>query len=227
MRSLKACAETRFIGIRQKRFMKHQNIFLSFVLAAGSMLGQETTKPVEKKADEKGAVEKGLTKVGKSVDKAAQKTAEVSKDAGKKTVEVTKSAAAATEKGAKKTVEATKEAGKKTGEVTKDIAKKTAAGAENAAKKTGEVTKEAAKKTASATGSGIEKTGKAIKGTTQLDINSASAADLKREMGVTDAVAAKIIQGRPYKMKSQLASKDILTDAQYEKVKDKIIAKQK
>ncbi len=206
--------------------MKHLNIFLSIVLAAGTMLAQEAKKPEEVKKTEEGKTEKGLSKVGKAIDRAGQKTVDVTKDAAKKTVEVTKDAGRATESGAKKVGSATVTGAKKTVEVTKDVAGKTADATGNAAKKTATVTGDAAKKTVSATGSGIEKTGAALKGTTQVDINRASAAELKREMGVTDAVAQKIIQGRPYKMKNQLNSKGILNDAEYEKVKEKIIAKQ-
>lgn len=200
--------------------MKQLNIFLSIVLAASTMLAQEAKKP------EEGKTEKGLSKVGKAVDKAAAKTVEVTKEAGKKTVEVTKDAGKATESGAKKAAGATSNAAKKTVEVTKEAGSKTLSATETGLKKTANATESAAKKTVSATGHGMEKAGAAIKGTTQLDVNRASAADLKREMGVSDAQAQKIIQGRPYKMKNQLNSKGILTDAEYEKVKEKIVAKQ-
>jgi competence protein ComEA len=60
-----------------------------------------------------------------------------------------------------------------------------------------------------------------------LDINSATADQLKALAGIGDKYSAKIIAGRPYANKSQLVSKGVIPQATYNKIADKIIAKQK
>jgi len=59
-----------------------------------------------------------------------------------------------------------------------------------------------------------------------VDINTATAAELKGLPGVSDGDSAKIIQGRPYADKNQLVSRHVVSEATYDKIKDHLIAKQ-
>src|SRR5262245_32014943 len=98
---------------------------------------------------------------------------------------------------------------------TKTAADKTADTAQTAASDTAAGAKQAGEKTKStATG----------KKAAKLDINSATKEELSALPGVGDATAQKIIDGRPYNAKNDLVSKKIVTQSEYDKIKDQIIA---
>ena len=59
-----------------------------------------------------------------------------------------------------------------------------------------------------------------------LDINSATDEQLKKIPGIGDEYAKKIIAGRPYAKKDQLKTKKVIPGLLYDKIKDRIVAKQ-
>ena len=58
----------------------------------------------------------------------------------------------------------------------------------------------------------------------QLDINTASEEEMI-SIGIEKAAAKKIVEARPYRNKTELVSRQLLTKAQYDKLKDSIVAR--
>ena len=58
----------------------------------------------------------------------------------------------------------------------------------------------------------------------KIDVNTATADQLKAFPGIGDAYAARIIAHRPYTAKNQLVSRGAIPQGVYDKIKDQIIA---
>jgi len=57
-----------------------------------------------------------------------------------------------------------------------------------------------------------------------LDINTATAAQLKALPGMGDEYVRRVIAGRPYTAKNQLATRGVLPQAEYEAIRELIVA---
>lgn len=58
-----------------------------------------------------------------------------------------------------------------------------------------------------------------------VDVNSAPEAEIVA-VGIDKPTAKKIVEGRPYRNKRELLTRQLLSKEQYEKVKDLLVAKQ-
>ena len=57
-----------------------------------------------------------------------------------------------------------------------------------------------------------------------VDLNAASAEELKQIPGLTEAAARKIVENRPYKRKDELVTRKVLPLATYESIRDHVAA---
>lgn len=60
----------------------------------------------------------------------------------------------------------------------------------------------------------------------KLDINTAGKEQLQELPGIGPATAQKIVDGRPYRAKNDLVKRKIISQAEYQKITDQIIAHQ-
>jgi DNA uptake protein ComE-like DNA-binding protein len=89
-------------------------------------------------------------------------------------------------------------------------------------KKDAQATAEAKAKAEAKTRSSAAWKAKAADYARRVDLNAAGREDLKKVQGITDAVADKIIAGRPYLSKAHLVTHNIIPMSLYLTLKDKV-----
>ena len=67
---------------------------------------------------------------------------------------------------------------------------------------------------------------KSVPDSEKLDLNTASEHDLTKLPGIGDVRAKAIIKHRPYKAKDELVERKVITASVYEKIKERVIARQ-
>lgn len=92
---------------------------------------------------------------------------------------------------------------------------------ENTAKATSEVVRDT-KAVAKGIADGVKQNSDKVR---PIDINHASADDLKTLPGIDDARAQKIIDARPYDSSDDLVKKHVVSKAEYDQITDKIVAR--
>jgi competence protein ComEA len=86
-------------------------------------------------------------------------------------------------------------------------------------------TKKAVKKAVGKTQDAASNTKDAVTGNKRVDLNSATKDELAALPGMTADDAQKVIDNRPYKMKSDLVKKNVVSAEEYAKIKDNVVAK--